>query len=105
MRSDDGRVLTFRKAAFVDIGFVPPGVAAWSVEISWRPASFAPLFPVFAGRLSVRPDGLQVAGVYAAPGGGVGLLVDRAILRYFAQRTAGWLLDRVIAEAARPQPS
>ena len=97
----DRRILTFRKAALVDIGLVPLGAHECAGEIAWRAASFAPLFPVFAGRLVVRADTLHLDGVYAPPGGGVGLLVDRAILHYFAQRTAGWFLDRLAAELER----
>jgi hypothetical protein len=49
----------------------------------------------------VGPKGLRLVGKYAPPGGGVGLLVDRAILHHFARRTAGWLLDRLVAELRR----
>jgi hypothetical protein len=41
---------------------------------------------------------LRLDGVYAPPGGGIGLLVDRALLHFVAQRTAIWFLERVAAE-------
>lgn len=97
----DGRTLTFSKAALVDIGPLrdtPDGAVA---DIGWQASSLAPLFPVFAGRLVVGPTRIRLVGEYAPPGGGVGLLVDRAILHHFAQRTARWLLDRIVAELTR----
>lgn len=97
----DGRVVTFRKAALVEVGPVRADLDGCFVDIAWRAASFAPLFPVFAGRLSIRTGGLHLAGSYAPPGGGVGLLVDRTVLHYVAQRTASWLLDRLAAEFER----
>lgn len=98
--SDDPRILTFRKAALVDIAVVgdPDGTCSGIVE--WRAATFAPLFPVFAGTVRVHEGGLRLEGGYAPPGGGVGLLVDRAILHHFAERTAVWFLDRLMEELA-----
>jgi len=98
----DGRIVTFRKAAVVEVGSVQGDADGCVVDIAWRAASFAPLFPVFAGRLSIRTRSLHLAGSYAPPGGGVGLLVDRTVLHYVAQRTASWLLDRLAAELERP---
>ncbi len=95
----DRRRLTFSKAAFVDlrVAQIDLGCAA---DVAWRASSFAPLFPVFAGRLDVKPNGLVLDGYYEPPAGGVGLLVDRALLGYFAQKTGEWFLDR-LADAAR----
>ena len=62
--------LTFRKAAYVELGEVratPDGCVA---EISWQSSSLAPLFPVFAGHLTVSPTELRLEGYYAPPGGG-----------------------------------
>lgn len=95
----DRRVLTFRKAALVDIGLVSLDGQGCAGDIGWQAASFAPLFPVFAGRLVVQPTRLHLQGVYAPPSGGVGLLIDRMLLHYFAQRTADWFLDRLVANA------
>ncbi len=78
------------------------------VEIGWRAASFAPLFPVLAGRIVADGSGLQLHGVYAPPGGGIGLLIDQALLHYFARRTATWFLDRLVEEvvaSSRPPGS
>jgi hypothetical protein len=97
----DGRTLTFSKAALVDIGPLVEVADGWAADIGWQATSLAPLFPVFAGRLVAGPSRLRLVGKYAPPGGGVGLLVDRAILHHFAQRTAGSLLDRLVAEIRR----
>ena len=95
----DRRVLTFRKAALVDMGVVSLDEKGCAGDIGWQAASFAPLFPVFAGRLVVQPTGLNLQGVYAPPSGDIGLLIDRMFLHYFAQRTADWFLDRLVANA------
>lgn len=97
----DARTLTFSKAALVDIGPLRQGAHGTTADIGWQATSFAPLFPVFAGRLVVGGGRIRLVGEYAPPGGGIGLLVDRAILHHFAQRTAGWLLDRLVAELKR----
>lgn len=98
--SDDPRKLTFRKAAFVDLGLARDGRGGCKGEVAWRASTLAPLFPVFAGTIAVRDGTLVLRGVYAPPGGGVGLLVDRTFLQYFARRTAVWFLDRLNAELA-----
>ncbi|HYL39840.1 MAG TPA: hypothetical protein VET90_00880, partial [Candidatus Binatus sp.] len=77
----DGRLLSLRKAAFVDLGPVvtrPDG--GCDLEIAWRSASLAPLFPVFAGHLYARSSGLTMDGHYAPPGGVVGRTADRMLL-------------------------
>jgi len=103
---DHGLLAPFRKAAYVDLGspeLVEDGVR---VEISWRSASLAPLFPVFSGWLTVRPGELVLDGYYAPPGGVIGMLADRALLHLAAQRTATSLLHqlRAAAAAARVDP-
>lgn len=97
----DGQVLTFRKAALVDIGRVRSVDHGCAGEIGWRAASLAPLFPVFAGRLYISPAALRLDGFYAPPGGGVGLLMDRVLLHHVAHRTANWFLDRLAEELDR----
>jgi len=99
------RTLVFRKAAFVDLGPIrrlPDGSAA--LEISWRSATFAPLFPVFSGRLLVRNDGLFLEGAYAPPFGELGRLVDRAVLHQVAVRTARWFVSQVAAQLPPADP-
>lgn len=94
---------TFRKAAYVDVGPIRQVHRGYAVEISWRAATAAPLFPVFSGELHVGPDGLTVSGLYAPPGGPVGYLADRALLHVAATGTARWLLhelDRAALGAA-----
>ena len=102
--SDDPQKLTFRKAAFVDLGLVDDGHGRCIGRVEWRAASLAPLFPVFSGTVAAHDGGLHLEGVYAPPGGGVGLLVDRTFLHHFARRTAIWFLDRLIEELGDPAP-
>jgi len=99
------RTLVFRKAAFVDLGPIrglPDGSAVQ--EITWRSATFAPLFPVFSGRLLVRADGLFLEGAYAPPFGELGRLVDHAVLHQVAVRTARWFVSQVAAQLAVAEP-
>jgi hypothetical protein len=96
--SEGGRLLTFKKAALVDIAMSKDGADTCTGEISWRASSFSPLFPVFAGQLALKNGRLALAGVYAPPGGQLGLLFDRTIIHRFAERTARWLLDRIVFE-------
>lgn len=96
---DAAALTTFRKAAYVDIGSVRPDGPGFVAEISWRAATAAPLFPVFSGELHVGPDALTVSGLYAPPGGAVGILADRALLHVAATGTGRWLL-REIDQAA-----
>jgi hypothetical protein len=96
----DGRLLSLRKAAYVDLGPVEQlALDHCEVAIAWRSASLAPLFPVFAGRLVVRPTGIGLEGHYAPPGGVVGRAADRMLLNTAARGTAHWFLDHVAAEA------
>lgn len=95
----DGRLLSLHKAAFVDIGPVtsrPDG--GCDVEIAWRSASLAPLFPVFAGHLQARASGLTIEGHYAPPGGIVGRTADRMLLHTAARGTARWFLGHLSSE-------
>jgi hypothetical protein len=96
LRSDSSP-LVFRKAALVDLAVGPPTEHGCTGEISWRASSFSPLFPVFAGQLSVGRSRLQLSGVYTPPGGQLGLMIDRAMVHRFADRTGRWFLDRLVA--------
>jgi hypothetical protein len=89
---EDAALTTFRKAAFLDLGPVRRDGASPDVEISWRAASAAPLFPVFSGRLTVEPGELRIEGLYAPPGGAAGRIADRLLLHTAANATARWLL-------------
>jgi len=93
------RTLVFRKAILVDLGPVA-GQADGSVdlEIAWRSATLAPLFPVFSGRLLIRTDGLFLDGAYAPPFGEFGRLIDHAALHQVAMRTARWFVETVAAQ-------
>jgi len=90
--------LTFKKAAFVDLGEIRNGPDQCEVDISWRSSSLAPLFPVFAGKLVVKPGSILLEGYYAPPGGEVGAALDRAFLNIAARGTARWFLGKA-AEA------
>lgn len=103
--SEQSPRLTFKKAAYVDVG---PARARRhgpiEVAISWRAAGLTPLFPVFSGTLAWVNNELSVQGYYAPPGGGVGLLADRLVLNVAARATARLLLER-IAAAMRGEPT
>jgi hypothetical protein len=99
----DGHLLSLRKAAFVDLGPMaerPDG--GCDVQIAWRSASLAPLFPVFAGRLIARSSGLTIEGHYAPPGGIVGRTADRMLLHIAARGTARWFLGHLAAVLREP---
>jgi len=90
--------ITFRKAAYVDVGPVRARQhEPIEVPISWRAAGLAPLFPVFSGRLSWADDQLSVDGYYAPPGGGLGMVADRLLLNVAARGTARLLLEKIAA--------
>jgi hypothetical protein len=100
--SDHPSLVTFGKAAYVDLGALQEIGDGWQVEVSWRAVSLAPLFPVFSGMLLARPDELSVSGWYAPPGGAIGRVADRALLHIAAEGTARWLLgelDRAAQDA------
>jgi hypothetical protein len=84
-----------QKAALIDVGPARRVGDRVLIEIAWRSASFAPLFPVFAGQLSVSATDIVLEGRYAPPLGTLGLLLDRALLHLAARRTAGALLTRL----------
>jgi hypothetical protein len=90
--------VAFRKAAFVDVGpLLGGGKGPLSLSISWRAAGLQPLFPVFAGTLRWAEGQLELTGVYAPPGGGIGMVADRLLLNVAARGTARWLLARIAA--------
>ena len=87
-----------RKAAFIDLGPARQVGDLVLVEIAWRSASFAPLFPVFAGQLSISVSDIVLEGRYAPPSGKLGLLLDQALLHLVAGRTASALVARLAKE-------
>jgi hypothetical protein len=97
----DGTPATFHKAALIDLGVPEHTADGWCVEIGWRAATFAPLFPVFSGSLFIGDAELRIEGLYAPPGGAIGRIADRILLHVAANGTARWLLreiDRAAAE-------
>lgn len=100
--SDHPSLVTFRKAAFVDVGPIRPiDDDDWEVEIAWRASTLAPLFPVFSGTLACRAGELTLSGWYAPPGGSAGRLADHALLHLAAEGTARWLLAELEGAAQR----
>jgi hypothetical protein len=93
--SDHAPRVSFRKAAYVDVGPLDPSGARLVVEIAWRAAGMTPLFPVFAGTLSWHDGELLLDGVYAPPGGAVGAVADRLLLNVAARGTGRRLLERI----------
>jgi hypothetical protein len=92
---------TFAKAALVDPGRPRRLLRSGTVEIGWHAATLAPLFPVFAGRLTIREGELALDGYYAPPGGRLGRVADRLLLHTAARGTARWLLKTIIERARR----
>jgi hypothetical protein len=89
--------MTVRKAAVAEMGQVRVADGSVTVDVDWRAATFAPLFPVFAGHLVVGTDRIGLHGRYAPPFGRIGLVVDRALLHLVATGTAMAFLARVVA--------
>lgn len=90
--------VTFRKAAYVDIGPArAPHLQPIEVPISWRASGLAPLFPVFSGTLAWADGRLSLDGYYAPPGGGLGIVADRLLLNVAARGTARLLLEKIAA--------
>ena len=93
--SEDAAMTTFRKAAYLDLGTPVRTDDGWELDISWRAATGAPLFPVFAGKLVVQAGTMRIEGIYAPPGGAVGRVADRVLLHVAANATARWLLAEI----------
>lgn len=87
--------LTFHKAAIVGLGAPTPQADGWSMLVTWRATSFAPLFPVLAGAVTIERERLVLAGRYAPPGGRVGMALDDALLRVAARGAGRWFLATV----------
>ncbi len=90
--------ITFRKAAYVEVGpITDESFGPIRIGISWRAAGLAPLFPVFSGTLLWDDGELRLDGYYAPPGGGIGIVADRLLLNVAARGTARLLLERIAA--------
>jgi hypothetical protein len=101
---DHAPSLVFKKAAYVDLGEVKGAPDGLELEIGWQSSSLAPLFPVFAGRLTLTYTQLRLEGYYAPPGGEFGAVLDKAFLGIAARGTARWFLERIV-EAVTPAPA
>jgi len=93
--SDRPSLVTFGKAAYVDLGPAQLLDAGWQIEVSWRASTLAPLFPVFSGAIVARGAELTLSGWYAPPGGVIGRIADQALLHLAAKGTARWLLSEL----------
>jgi hypothetical protein len=97
--SETPSLVTFRKAAYVDIGAIRQLNDGWEVEIGWRASTLAPLFPVLSGTIVARARELTLSGWYAPPGGELGRIADRTLLHLAPTGSAKWFLGR-LEEAA-----
>lgn len=95
---DGSSPVPLRKSALIEVGPARRVGDQVLVEIAWQSASFAPLFPVFAGQLAISSNEIVLDGRYAPPLGALGLLIDQALLHFVARRTAGALVDRLARE-------
>jgi len=93
--TEETALATFSKAAVLEVGPLRRSSAGTDVEIGWRAAGLAPLFPVFSGHLHIGDGELRLDGIYAPPGGAVGRVADRLLLHTAATATAGWLLRQL----------
>ena len=91
----DGSGPAVRKTAVVDVGVPRETNGGVVVPLAWRSASFAPLFPVFAGQVEIRRSSVTLAGRYAPPFGRMGMLIDQTLLHFVATRSATALLATV----------
>jgi hypothetical protein len=98
-----GREVTFHKAALLDVGRPVREDGRLDVDISWRSSNLAPLFPVFTGKLTVRRDSITLDGLYAPPGGRLGMALDKALLGIAARGTARWFLG-LVTEGLADEP-
>ncbi len=96
----NGHRSLLRKSAIVGFGAPVPDSDGWVVPIEWRAATLAPLFPVFAGRLRVGPNRIELDGRYAPPFGKVGVVMDSALLGLAARGTGRWFLQKLVAVLA-----
>jgi len=94
---EQARHMVLRKAAVVELGRPREAPNGFALEVTWRSANLAPVFPVFVGTLLVSHTELALDGYYAPPGGELGVILDRALLNIAARGTARWFLSRVAA--------
>lgn len=90
-----------RKAALIDLGLPRTVGGEIVVDLGWRSATLAPLFPAFTGELRIATTGLVIEGAYQPPFGRIGLVMDAALLHLVARRTAQAFLTRVADRLAR----
>jgi len=93
--SGAGERTVLRKSAIVGFGAPSRAGDEWVVPVEWRASTLAPLFPVFAGRLRIEPESIELTGSYAPPFGKLGIVLDAALLGRAARATARWFLARV----------
>jgi len=87
--------LILREAVLVTISAIVPAGPGWDVWIDWRAATAGSSFPVFAGKLRLRPGRLELSGYFSPPGGRVDDRRDVAALESAVRATGRWLLRTV----------
>ena len=102
---EQARHMVLHKAAVVELGWPRDEGPGLAVDVSWKSATLAPLFPVFVGTLIVSERELTLDGYYAPPGGEIGVILDRALLNIGARGTARWFLARVAHAIEAPAPN
>lgn len=88
------------KAIEIDMGEPLYRAGATTIPISWKATGVESLFPVMNADLVVEPMGADMVqvvlrGSYQPPLGGVGRLLDRALLHRLAQASAKSFLDQL----------
>jgi hypothetical protein len=95
--------ISVRKSVSIDLG-APEKKGEWvSVPVEWRATFPEKLFPVLVGKIELSPAGkretrLTVSGMYEAPLGKMGALVDEAIMHSVAQATVKELTQAIATQ-------
>ncbi len=95
--------ISVRKSVTIDLG-EPVRKGDWvNVPVEWRATFPKALFPALAGRIELSPSGkaetrLTVSGMYQAPLGRFGALVDEAIMHSVAQATVKELTEAIATQ-------
>ena len=95
--------ISVRKSVSIDLG-TPEKKGEWvSVPVEWRATFPEKLFPVLVGKIELSPAGKQetrltVSGMYEAPLGKLGAIVDEAIMHSVAQATVKELTHAIATQ-------
>ncbi|MFI5261660.1 MAG: hypothetical protein ACHQZR_03780 [Candidatus Limnocylindrales bacterium] len=89
--------LILRESVLVTLSAVSPVDPGWDVWIDWHAVEPDPRFPVFAGRLRLRPGRLELGGYFSPAGGRVDDRRDMTGLDTVVRATGRWFLRTVSA--------